>query len=84
MAETAQIKFKLDDRELSVAPGTLVIEAARLEGIEVPSFCYYGGLSLQAACRWALMSAARSSPARSMSCLASSTGTMMRLFRCAR
>src|ERR1700726_4875632 len=55
MAETPQIKFKLDDRELSVAPGTLVIEAARLEGIEVPSFCYYGGLSLQAACRMCLV-----------------------------
>ena len=29
MAETAEIKFKIDDRELSVPPGTLVIEAAR-------------------------------------------------------
>jgi len=55
MAESAEIKFKLDDRELAVAPGTLVIEAARREGIEVPSFCYYKGLSLQAACRMCLV-----------------------------
>jgi NADH-quinone oxidoreductase chain G len=55
MAETAQIKFKLDDRELTVPPGTLVIEAARQEGIEVPSFCYYKGLALQAACRMCLV-----------------------------
>jgi len=55
MAETAEIKFKLDDRELSVAPGTLVIEAARQQGIEVPSFCYYQGLALQAACRMCLV-----------------------------
>ena len=55
MAETAEIKFKLDDRELSVPPGTLVIEAARQQGIEVPSFCYYGGLALQAACRMCLV-----------------------------
>src|SRR6202790_498421 len=55
MAETPQIKFKLDDRELAVAPGTLVIEAARREGIEVPSFCYYQGLALQAACRMCLV-----------------------------
>src|SRR3989442_465451 len=41
MAETAEIKFKLDDRQLTVRPGTLVIEAAREQGIEVPSFCYY-------------------------------------------
>ncbi len=55
MADTAEIKFKIDDRELSVTPGTLVIEAARREGIGVPSFCYYPGLSLQAACRMCLV-----------------------------
>src|SRR5260370_23106598 len=55
MAETAEIKFKLDDRELTVPPGTLVIEAARQQGIEVPSFCYYAGLALQAACRMCLV-----------------------------
>lgn len=51
MAEQKLVKFKLDDRELQVPAGTLVIEAARRQGIEVPSFCYYPGLSLQAACR---------------------------------
>src|SRR5579864_8174825 len=55
MADTAEIKFKLDDRELTVPPGTLVIEAARQQGIEVPSFCYYQGLALQAACRMCLV-----------------------------
>src|SRR5438445_754531 len=55
MADTAEIKFKLDDRELTVPPGTLVIEAARQQGIEVPSFCYYEGLALQAACRMCLV-----------------------------
>jgi NADH-quinone oxidoreductase subunit G len=55
MAETTEIKFKLDDRELTVPPGTLVIEAARQQGIEVPSFCYYPGLALQAACRMCLV-----------------------------
>lgn len=55
MAETKLVKFKLDDRELTVPAGTLVIEAARRQGIEVPSFCYYPGLSLQAACRMCLV-----------------------------
>ncbi len=55
MAETKQVKFKLDDRELQVPAGTLVIEAARRQGIEVPSFCYYPSLSLQAACRMCLV-----------------------------
>ncbi len=32
-----------------------MIEASRRIGIEVPSFCYYGGLALQAACRMCLV-----------------------------
>jgi NADH-quinone oxidoreductase subunit G len=55
MADSPQITFKINDRELTVAPGTLVIEAARRAGIEVPAFCYYPGLSLQAACRMCLV-----------------------------
>ena len=50
MATTPDIKFTMDGRELTVPAGTLVIEAARRQGIGVPSFCYYPGLSLQAAC----------------------------------
>jgi len=55
MAVMTEIKFTLDGRELTVPPGTLVIEAARLAGISVPSFCYYQGLALQAACRMCLV-----------------------------
>jgi NADH-quinone oxidoreductase subunit G len=55
MAEQKLITLKINDRETQVAPGTLVIEAARRLGIEVPSFCYYPGLSLQAACRMCLV-----------------------------
>jgi len=55
MAEMKTVKFKLNERELEVPAGTLVIEAARRQGIEVPSFCYYPGLSLQAACRMCLV-----------------------------
>ena len=40
---------------MQVPPGTLVIEATRRIGTEVPSFCYYPGLSLQAACRMCLV-----------------------------
>ncbi|MGA2482048.1 MAG: NADH-quinone oxidoreductase subunit NuoG [Candidatus Acidiferrales bacterium] len=55
MADQKLVTFKINDREMSVEPGTLVIEAARRAGIEVPSFCYYPGLSLQAACRMCLV-----------------------------
>jgi NADH-quinone oxidoreductase subunit G len=49
------IKFTIDGRELEAAPGTLVIDAAKRAGIEIPSFCYYEGYSLQAACRMCLI-----------------------------
>jgi len=55
MAEAKQITFTLDGRQVSTSPGTLVIEAAKAQGIEVPSFCYYPGLALQAACRMCLV-----------------------------
>ena len=51
----SKIKFTLDGRQVTTAAGTLVIEAAKTQGIEVPSFCYYPGLSLQAACRMCLV-----------------------------
>src|SRR5258705_195868 len=55
MAEQKLIKLKINEREVQVPQGTLVIEATRRIGTEVPSFCYYPGLSLQAACRMCLV-----------------------------
>ncbi|HXM96016.1 MAG TPA: NADH-quinone oxidoreductase subunit NuoG [Candidatus Dormibacteraeota bacterium] len=49
------VTLKINDRDVHVPPGTLVIEAARRIATEVPSFCYYPGLSLQAACRMCLV-----------------------------
>ncbi len=53
------VKFTIDGRELEAPAGTLVIEAARQNGIEIPSFCYYEGYSLQAACRMCLVEVER-------------------------
>ncbi|MGH9865433.1 MAG: 2Fe-2S iron-sulfur cluster-binding protein, partial [Candidatus Acidiferrales bacterium] len=53
--ETKLINFTLNGQKLSVPTGTLVIEAAKQAGIEIPSFCYYPGLALQAACRMCLV-----------------------------
>jgi NADH-quinone oxidoreductase subunit G len=55
MADQKQITFTLDGQKVTTPAGTLVIEAAKRQGIEVPSFCYYPGLSLQAACRMCLV-----------------------------
>src|SRR5947209_18363781 len=49
------VKLTIDGREVEAAPGTLVIDAAKKVGIPIPAFCYYEGLSLQAACRMCLV-----------------------------
>ncbi len=49
------VKLTIDGREIQAAPGTLVIDAAKQNGIEIPAFCYYEGLTLQAACRMCLV-----------------------------
>jgi NADH-quinone oxidoreductase subunit G len=43
--------FTVDGKKLTAPAGTLLIDACRKAGIEIPAFCYYPGLSLQAACR---------------------------------
>jgi NADH-quinone oxidoreductase subunit G len=45
------VTFTIDGKKLTAPAGTLLIEACRKAGIEIPAFCYYPGLSLQAACR---------------------------------
>ncbi len=47
----ADVKFTVDGKTLTAPAGTLLIEACKSAGIEIPAFCYYPGLSLQAACR---------------------------------
>jgi NADH-quinone oxidoreductase subunit G len=55
MADQKQVTFSLNGQQIVTPAGTLVIEAAKKNGVEVPSFCYYPGLSLQAACRMCLV-----------------------------
>lgn len=53
------ITLTIDDKPVTVAAGTLLIEAAKQAGIEIPSFCYYPRLSLQGACRMCLVAIER-------------------------
>ena len=53
MADT--VNLTIDGKAVKAAPGTLLINAAKQVGIEIPSFCYYDGLALQAACRMCLV-----------------------------
>lgn len=49
------VNLTIDGKAVQARPGTLVIDAAKTSGIEIPAFCYYEGLSLQAACRMCLV-----------------------------
>ena len=47
----ADVTITVDGKKITAPAGTLLIEACKSAGIEIPAFCYYPGLSLQAACR---------------------------------
>src|SRR5208282_4857002 len=49
------VKLTINDKEIESPAGTLLINAAKQAGIEIPAFCYYEGLTLQAACRMCLV-----------------------------
>ena len=49
------VNITVDGKKMTAPAGTLLIEACKSVGIEVPSFCYYPGLSLQGACRMCLV-----------------------------
>ena len=49
------VTFTVDGKKVTAPAGTLLIEACKSAGIEVPSFCYYPNLSLQGACRMCLV-----------------------------
>jgi NADH-quinone oxidoreductase subunit G len=49
------VTLTIDGREVQAPRGTLLINAAKAAGIQIPAFCYYDGLSLQAACRMCLV-----------------------------
>jgi len=49
------VNITVDGKKVTAPAGTLLIEACKSVGVEVPSFCYYPNLSLQGACRMCLV-----------------------------
>jgi NADH-quinone oxidoreductase subunit G len=78
MPDQKLIKLKINDREVQVPQGTLVIEATRRLGTEVPSFCYYPGLSLQAACRMCLVEVEKAPKLQTACTLVATEGMVVR------
>jgi NADH-quinone oxidoreductase subunit G len=72
------VNFTIDGTKITAPAGTLVIEAAKKQGIEVPSFCYYPGLSLQAACRMCLVEVEKAPKLQTACTLVAAEGMVVR------
>ena len=49
------IKVTINGREFEVPKGARLIDVCREKGFDIPSFCYYADLALQASCRMCLV-----------------------------
>jgi len=47
--------LKINDRDLTVEPGTLLLDACKQAGFDIPHFCYHPALSPVATCRMCLV-----------------------------
>src|SRR3989338_3928022 len=61
------VKIKIDNKELEVAEGTPVLQAALANKIDIPYFCYHKKLSIAGNCRMCLVSI-KGSPKPVISC----------------
>src|SRR5919107_2376667 len=50
-----EVTLTIDGREVKVPKGTLIVEAAKTVGIEIPVFCYHPKLKPVGACRMCLV-----------------------------
>ena len=52
---TELIKVTINSKDFQVAKGARLIDVCREKGFDIPSFCYYADLALQASCRMCLV-----------------------------
>ncbi|MDX6529918.1 MAG: NADH-quinone oxidoreductase subunit [Blastocatellia bacterium] len=52
---TELIKVTINDKDFQVAKGARLIDVCRENQFDIPSFCYYADLALQASCRMCLV-----------------------------
>jgi NADH-quinone oxidoreductase subunit G len=49
------VKITVDGAEVEVPEGAILIEALKMQGLDIPNFCYYRNLPAQASCRMCLV-----------------------------
>jgi NADH-quinone oxidoreductase subunit G len=52
---TDLVKVTINGKDFQVAKGARLIDVCREKGFDIPSFCYYSDLALQASCRMCLV-----------------------------
>ncbi len=62
------VTLTIDGRQVTVPAGTLVVEAAKKLGIEVPVFCYHHKLEYVGACRMCLVEISPGPPIARIAC----------------
>jgi NADH-quinone oxidoreductase subunit G len=63
------VNLTIDGRTVTVPDGTLVVEAAKLLGIEIPVFCYHHKLEPVGACRMCLVEISPGPPVAQAGCI---------------
>jgi NADH-quinone oxidoreductase subunit G len=69
MPDVKMVNLTIDGRAVTVPDGTLVVEAAKLLGIEIPVFCYHHKLEPVGACRMCLVEIAPGPPVAQAACI---------------
>jgi NADH-quinone oxidoreductase subunit G len=54
-AATAGVTLTIEGRQVTVPPGTTILEAAKAAGILIPHYCYHPGLPVAGVCRMCLV-----------------------------
>ncbi len=62
------VKITIDDKQLDVEPGTVVIQACEQAGVEIPRFCYHERLAIAGNCRMCLVEVSPGPPKPQASC----------------
>ena len=65
---TPQVTLTIDGHAVTVPKGTLIVEAAKLIGVEIPVFCYHHKLDPVGACRLCLVELSPGPPRAQTAC----------------
>src|SRR6202163_1983206 len=68
LSRMPDINLTIDGHKLTVPAGTLIVEAAKTIGIEIPVFCYHHKLDPVGACRLCLVDFSPGPPRRQTAC----------------